>query len=725
MPSHVKDYQQQTANLLKKIKEESFSTGEIENLRTVLRFHEHRYYIQNDPLISDFEYDTLYKALEGLEKEAPDLITPDSPTQRVAKGLTKEFPTAPHLVPMLSLDNSYNSDDLLDFDRKARELTGQPEIEYCVEPKFDGASISLLYENDQLVRGATRGDGVRGDDITPNIKQIRTIPLSARFSDYGLQTVEIRGEVLINKTNFKKFNEALAEQGLAPLANPRNAAAGSLRIKDPVEVGRRKLEAFVYHVSYYISEEGVQKTDDGLQMTDDSRKEVSDYVPSSIIDQLSSYLTAHSGTLDMLWELGFRSPAKEKKVLKGIQAVIDYCNEFEAGRDDLPYEIDGMVIKVNDFELQDKMGMTSHHPRWAMAFKFKARQATSKLLRVEYQIGRTGNIGPVAKIEPVPIGGVTVSSISLFNEDVIREKDIRIGDTVLVERAGDVIPYIVKPLTELRTGNEQPIKFPTHCPSCGDELFRLPEEAAWRCVNATCPAQVLERLMHFASKDAMDIRGLGEANIEKFYKLGLLCSIPQIYGLDYEAIGKMEGFGAKSIGNLQSAISHSKQQPLHRLIFALGIRFVGETMAKTLAAAVEHLLDLRNFDEEKLQTLEDVGPKVASSVVQFFSNEDNIRMLEELESLGLPLKNEKRETGTSGNLSGQTFLFTGTLNKLKRSEAEEKVEKAGGKILSGVSSKLHYLVVGDDAGSKLEKAKKIASIRILTEDQFIHLLEQA
>ncbi|HEV7330375.1 MAG TPA: NAD-dependent DNA ligase LigA [Flavisolibacter sp.] len=725
MPSDTKEFQKQTESLLKKIKEDKLTTDDIFDLRDVLRFHEHRYYIQNDPLISDFEYDTLYKGLEKLETEAPDLVTADSPTQRVAKGLTKEFPTVQHLVPMLSLDNSYNSEDLLDFDRKARELTGQSEIEYCVEPKFDGASISLIYENDQLVRGATRGDGVRGDNITPNIKQIRTIPLSARFSAYGLQTVEIRGEVLINKNNFKKFNDALAEQGQAPLANPRNAAAGTLRIKDPVEVGRRKLEAFVYHVSYYISEEGVQKTDDGLQMADESGRKISSEIPSSVIDHLSSYLTTHSGTLDMLWELGFRSPAKEKKVLKGIQAVIDYCNEFEAHRDDLPYEIDGMVIKVNDFELQDKMGMTSHHPRWAMAFKFKARQATSKLLRVEYQIGRTGNIGPVAKIEPVHIGGVTVSSISLFNEDVIREKDIRIGDTVLVERAGDVIPYIVKPLVELRNGNEQPIQFPTHCPSCGDELFRSPEEAAWRCVNASCPAQVLERLIHFTSKDAMDIRGMGEANIEKFYKLGLLCSIPQIYQLDYDAIGKLEGFGTKSVSNLQNAINNTKAQPLYRLIFALGIRFVGETMAKTLAASVEHLLDLQHFDEEKLQTLEDVGPKVASSVVQFFSNEDNIKMLHELEALGLRLKADKRESAGGGNLSGQTFLFTGTLNRLKRSEAEEMVEKAGGKILSGVSSKLDFLIVGEDAGSKLEKAKKIASVRILTEDQFIKMIEQA
>jgi DNA ligase (NAD+) len=613
----------------------------------------------------------------------------------VAKGLTKEFPTVQHLVPMLSLDNSYNSEDLIDFDRKARELTGLSEIEYCVEPKFDGASISLVYENDQLVRGATRGDGVRGDDITPNIKQIRTIPLSARFSEHGLQTVEIRGEVLINKDNFKKFNDQLAEQGLAPLANPRNAAAGTLRIKDPIEVRRRKLEAFVYHLSYYTLIDG------------------------------GTDVYKHSQTLEMLTELGFRSPDKEKRVLKGIQAVINYCNEFEVQRDELPYEIDGMVIKVNDFQLQERMGMTSHHPRWAIAYKFKARQATSKLLRVDYQVGRTGNISPVAKIEPVHIGGVTVGSISLFNEDVIREKDIRIGDTVLVERAGDVIPYIVKPLTELRNGEEQPIKFPTHCPSCGDQLYRSADEAAWRCVNISCPAQVLERLMHFASKDAMDIRGLGAAIIEKFYTLGLLTSIPQIYQLDYEAVSQLEGFGKKSIDNLKTAIENSKKQPLHRLVFALGIRYVGETMAKTLAHAVDHLLDLQNFDEEALQNLEDVGPKVAGSVVQFFKNQDNIQMIRALEALGLQLKNEKKEVSNGGNLEGQTFLFTGTLSKLKRSEAEELVERNGGKIVSGVSSKLNYLVVGEDAGSKLEKAKKINTIRIISEDQFIKMISSS
>jgi DNA ligase (NAD+) len=700
--------------LIKKIKDKTksllsrteISPSEIEDLRSVLKFHEHRYYIENDPLISDFEYDQLYKNLENLEKENPDLVVPDSPTQRVAKGLTKEFPTVPHLVPMLSLDNSYNEEDLLDFDRKAREITGLEELEYCVEPKFDGASISLLYEDDQLVRGATRGDGVQGDDITPNIRQIRTIPLSAAFSKYGLQSVEIRGELLMNKSNFAAYNQKVTELGHAPLANPRNAAAGSLRIKDPLEVKRRNLEAFVYHVSYYTTEEGSEMKD--------GRKD------QAFVDE---HLANHSGTLEMLWDLGFRSPSKEKKVLKGIQDVIKYCSEFEIKRDELPYEIDGMVIKVNQFSLQDKMGMTSHHPRWAIAFKFKARQATSKLVRVEYQVGRTGNIGPVAKIEPVHIGGVTVGSISLFNEDVIREKDIRIGDTVLVERAGDVIPYIVKPLTELRTGNEIPIHFPKNCPSCGDPIVKTADEAAWRCVNINCPAQVLERLMHFASKDAMDIRGLGGALIEKFYRIGLLKSIPQVYQLNYEEIGQLEGFGKKSIDNLRLAIENSKNQPLHRLVYALGIRYVGETMAKTLANAVDHILDLKNLDEEALQKLEDVGPKVAGSVVQFFNNPDNVQLILELEELGLEVKNQKNQKHDSGTLSDQSFLFTGALSKLKRSDAEALVERNGGKILAGVSSKLNYLVVGEDAGSKLEKAKKISSIKILSEDQFLKMVE--
>ncbi len=547
----TKNLQKSTTALLKKA-EKGIDKAETEPLRNVLRFHEYRYYVMNDPLIADYEYDQLFKALEKIEAADPVLITPDSPTQRVAKGLTKDFPTIQHLVPMLSLDNSYNAEDLVDFDRKARELTGLTEIEYCVEPKFDGGSISLIYENDLLVRGATRGNGTEGDEITNNIKQILSIPLSAKLSDFGLELLEIRGEVMINKNNFAKYNEQLVEQGLPPLANPRNAASGTLRIKDSAEARKRKLEAFVYNVSYYTVLKGKK-----------APKE----------------LHTHAGSLEMLWELGFRSPKKEMKVFRGIDKVIQYCSEFELKRDDLPYEIDGMVIKVNELELQDKMGMTTHHPRWAIAYKFKARQGTSKLLNVEFQVGRTGSVTPVAKIQPVPIGGVTVGSISLFNEDVIREKDLMIGDTVLVERAGDVIPYIVKSMAELRTGKETKIHFPKNCPVCNSKLFKEEGEAVWRCVNIECPAQVVERIIHFVSKDAMDIRGFGDANVRKFYEAGLLKDVPGIYTLDFEAIGKWEGFGKKSIDNLQLAINNSKNQPLHRLIFGLGIRFVGETTA--------------------------------------------------------------------------------------------------------------------------------------------------
>ena len=660
-------------------------------LRQVLLFHEYRYYILNDPLLTDREYDIIYKALEKLEFDYPDSVTPDSPTQRVAKGLTKNFPTVHHLVPMLSLENSYNEEDLLDWDRKARELTGLDIIEYCVEPKFDGASISLIYENDLLVRGTTRGDGVEGDEITTNIKQIRSVPLSAAFSRYGMEQVEIRGEVLINKKNFSKYNQQLADQQLAPLANPRNAAAGSLRIKDPEEVSRRNLEVFLYHISYFSS--------------------TGNKVPHT-----------HSDSLEMLWDLGFRSPKKEKKVFRGIAPVINYCLSFESGRDQLPYEIDGMVIKVNEFDLQDKMGMTTHHPRWAIAFKFKARQATSKLLKVEFQVGRTGSITPVAKIEPVAIGGVTVGSVSLFNEDVVRQKDLLIGDSILVERAGDVIPYIVKPLTELRTGKEKKIIFPTQCPSCGDKLVRVPEEAVLRCVNVNCPAQVVERIIHFVSKDAMDIRSFGASNVLKFYEQGLLKDVPGVYQLPYTRIAEMEGFGEKSIQNLRSAIDESKKQPLHRVIYALGIRYVGETTAKTLAKAVRYLPDFKQFTLEELQALEDVGPKVAGSVVQFFENRDNLSMLTKLESLGLNFRSTRSERTVGGSLSEQSFLFTGTLNELKRSEAEALVEAQGGKILTGVSSKLNYLVVGEEAGSKLEKAKKIPSIRILSEKEFLQFI---
>ena len=696
-PDSIRQLQLQTQDLLKNIQQEN--AFDISLLKQVLQFHEYRYYVLNDPLIADQEYDKLYKSLVKAEETNPALITPDSPTQRVGNSLNNQFTTVSHLVPMLSLDNSYNAEDLIDFDRKAREITGLEEIAYCIEPKFDGASISLIYENDQLIRAATRGDGVEGEEITKNIKQIRSIPLSASFSSVGIQQVEIRGEVIMSKNAFEQYNQLQASRNLPPLANPRNAASGSLRMKDPKDVAERTLDAFLYHISFYTKKSG-----------------------SPEVGKSEELLETHSGNLSLLWQLGFRSPEKEKKVVKGIAGVIEYCQSFEAGRDNLPYEIDGMVVKVNDLHLQEEMGMTSHHPRWAIAYKFKARQATTKLRGVEFQVGRTGAVTPVAKLDPVYLGGVTVSSISIHNEDYIKEKDLKIGDTVLIERAGDVIPQIVKSQAELRDGSEQNIQFPKQCPVCNSELFKEETEAVWRCINIECEAQVVEKMIHFVSKDAMDIKSFGEANVRKFYELGLLKDIPGIYTLDFEKIGQLEGFGKKSLDNLKAAIEASKQQPLHRLVYGLGIRFVGETTAKTLANAVEHLLDFKTKTEEDLQQLEDVGTKVAKSIHQFFSNEQNIHMLEQLESLGLELKNKKKEKITAGNLLGQTFLFTGTLSQMKRSEAEALAEQHGGQIVSGVSNKLNYLVVGEDAGSKLEKAKKINTIKIITEAEFLELI---
>jgi len=694
--SDIRHLSQLTSSLLKM---ETLTAFDLEDLRNILRFHEYRYYVQNDPLISDKEFDQLFKALEKLEKEYPDQISPDSPTQRVAKGIGNDFQKVRHLVPMLSLENSYDAEDLIEWNRKAREATGADQVEYCVEPKFDGAGISLIYENDLFVRGATRGDGAEGEDITTNIKQIKSIPLSAAFSKYGIKQIEIRGEVLMTKQAFKDFNRQLTEENLPPLANPRNAASGTLRMKDPKEVARRNLEAFLYHIGYLLEDE---------------------------IDVLSYKKPprSHSEALSMLWDLGFRSPEKEKEVTSGIEGVIDVCKSYEEKRDELPYEIDGMVIKVNSLEQQEMMGMTSHHPRWAIAYKFKARQATSRLLGVEFQVGRTGAITPVAKIEPVPIGGVTVSSVSLHNEDFIKERNLCIGDQVLVERAGDVIPYIVKSFPELRKGDEQIIEFPKNCPVCSEPLQKSEEEAAWRCNNIHCEAQVIERLIHFNSKDAMDIRGLGEASVKKFYQLGLLKDIPSLYNLPYEQIEKLEGYGKKSVDNLKAAIEHSKKQPLYRLIYALGIRFVGETTAKTLASSVRHLYDLKEKSLEELQQMEDVGPKVATAIRDFFQHRENITILEQLEEKGVQLANVQKEWKQGSSLEGKTFLFTGALPTLKRSEAEAMVEEQGGTVLSGVSAKLQYLVAGEDAGSKLEKAKKLGAVRIISEDEFLEMVKK-
>ena len=687
--SQIQNFQSLTATYLAQP-----HTIELTPLRNLLKFHEYQYYVASEPFISDFEYDQLYQQLITIESANSSLISKDSPSQRVGNSLNNSFETVAHLVPMLSLENSYNAEDLIDFDRKAKEGASLDEITYCVEPKFDGASISLLYENDLLVRACTRGDGVAGEDITNNIKQIRSIPLSIPLLENGIQQMEIRGEVIMSKKSFADFNEKLKEKQIAALANPRNAAAGSLRMKDPKEVAARNLDAFIYHISYFLP---APKT------------------------TLSHLLSSHSGSLELLWNMGFRSPQKEKKIIKGVEKVIAFCSEFEAQRDSLPYEIDGLVIKVNDFALQEKLGMTSHHPRWAIAYKFKARQATTILESVEFQVGRTGAVTPVAKLKAVALGGVTVSSISMHNQEYIKEKDLRLGDTVIIERAGDVIPQIVQSIPKLRTGKEKIIQFPTHCPVCSALLEKEEAEAVWRCNSPLCTAQIIERIIHFVSKDAMDIKSFGEANIRKFYELGLLTNIPSLYQLDFSKITGLEGFGKKSIDNLNTAIEISKTQPLYRLIYALGIRFVGETTAKTIASHIQHILDLKDFTEEQLQSFDDVGIKVATSIYQFFHEPKNIELIQSLESLGLNMI-QTNDTAVDGNLAGLNFLFTGTLTQLKRSEAEAMVESRGGHILGGVSSKLNYLVVGEDAGSKLEKAKKIASIKIISEADFVELI---
>lgn len=665
-------------------------------LRQVIRYADWKYYVQDNPVLADEAYDRLFSLLKNTEKTHPEWVTPDSPTQRIASGLSSGFNTESHLVPMLSLENSYDADDLRKWDKRCREILPNQELTYTVEPKYDGAGISLYYENDLLVRGLTRGDGIRGDDITVNIRQIKSIPLAARFSEKHIQHIEIRGEVVIPKKAFTKYNEQRINEGLPPLANPRNAASGTLRILDPAAISQRGLSAVLYHVSYHITE---KNHDEPLEFA------------------------GHYETLQWLYSLGFPTPVTQMRRCTSIDEVIGWCQEFEGKRDTLPYEIDGMVVKVNSLHQQDILGMTTHHPRWAMAFKFKARQATTKLLHVDFQVGRTGAITPVAKTEPVHIGGVTVSSISLFNEDVVREKDLRIGDTVLVERAGDVIPYIVKSMPELRDGTESPVVFPNACPVCAEPVYKEPGESAWRCINLGCPAQVVERIIHFASKDAMDIRNLGDANIRRFYELGLLHNIAEIYTLDFNRIGQLEKFGEKSVSRMQQAIEASKSQPLNRLIYALGIRFVGETTSKTLAGAVRHIRELQDWSVDKLVTLEDIGPKVAASIHHFFQSHENIHLLERLESLGVNMeRQDNHQPSEDATLNGKTFLFTGTLSRFKRSDAEAKVEALGGVILSGVSSKLHYLVAGADAGSKLEKAKKMGTVQILSEEEFMQMI---
>lgn len=680
----------------------------VEDLQRVLRYHEWRYYVGNDPVISDSEYDQLYKQLEAIEAAHPQLVTPDSPTQRVGKDLTENAAQVAHLTPMLSLDNSYNAEDLNDFDESVKKLCGlekDAEVEYCVEPKYDGGTIALVYENDRLIRAATRGNGAVGEEITANIRTLRSVPLQAAFSQKGIYKVELRGEALIRKDIFEKINQARQAAGETVFANPRNAATGGLRMKDPREASERGLEAFLYQLGYAIDKDGN--------------------------DVLSIFRT-HDESIHLLESLSFKTPLAKggtqqhlpaTKTCRNIAEVIQFCTDWQEYRDEYPYELDGIVVKVNSLELQEKCGYTSHHPRWAIAFKFKARQATTKLRDVEFQVGKTGAVTPVAKLEPVPLAGVVVQNVSMHNEEFIRSKDLRIGDQVLVERAGDVIPYIVKSLPELRDGSEKEIEYPKNCPVCQSVLVKPEDEAIWRCENAECEAQVLARMVFHTSKSAMDIEGLGESTIEKFYKLGWLHSIADLYRLDYEAIAKLEGFGAKSAANMKAAVEKALQNPIYRLLHSLSVHHLGQRTSKLLAAEIDHVLDLKNWDLEKYQTIKDIGPVAARNVSNFFLNPNNVELLETMERLGVNLRqtdeDKKADVNTDGPLYGKSILFTGTLSQMTREEAEKKAAAAGASLMSGVSKHLSILVVGEKAGSKLKKAQALETVEIWTEAEFL------
>lgn len=684
------------------------------SLRQVIRYHEWRYYVQNDPVVSDYEYDILYKQLEALEAEYPELVASDSPTQRVSSDLTSAFVQVNHLTPMLSLDNSYDAEDLNDFDEQVKKLCGidkEADIEYCVEPKFDGGSIALVYENDLMTRAATRGNGSAGDEITANMRTLRSIPLQAAFSEKGIYKAELRGEALIRKDIFEKINENRLKAGETTFANPRNAATGGLRMKDPKETAARGLEAFLYQLGYAVDAAG-----------------------NNILERFHS----HDESIHLLRSLGFKVPLhqpepgnhlEETKTCRNIREVIDFCMAWQEYRDEYPYELDGMVVKVNSLEMQAKCGYTSHHPRWAIAFKFRARQATTRLRDVEFQVGKTGAVTPVAKLEPVPLAGVVVSNVSLHNEEFIRAKDIRIGDQVLVERAGDVIPYIVKSLAELRDGSERPVEYPKQCPVCQSELVKPADEAIWRCENAECEAQVVQRMIFHTSKHAMDIEGLGESTIERFYKLGWLHSIADLYRLDYEAIAKLEGFGEKSAANMRAGIEKAKQNPIHRLLHSLSIHHLGQKASKLLAAEVGHVLQLREWDLEKYQTIKDVGPVLARNVFHFFQNDHNVELLQTMEQLGVNLQqtpeDQKPEVNTDGVLYGKSILFTGTLSTMSREVAEKRAAAAGASLASGVSKHLSILVVGEKAGSKLKKAQALETVEIWTEAEFLERVPES
>jgi len=661
-------------------------TERIEVLRKNIRYYDRKYYVEDNPEVSDYEYDQLMKELEELESKYPDLITSDSPTQRVGGEPSEEFATVKHRVAMLSLDNTYSPDELIEFDNRIRKLIPLQTIEYVVELKLDGLGIALLYENGKLVRGATRGDGEMGEDVTANLKTIKSIPLVLDGIGQNLAILEVRGEVYMQKSAFQELNRQREDDDETIFANPRNASAGSVRLLDPRITALRPLDIFLYTLSYVNG---------------------------------ASFST-HWESLQALKDMGFKTNPNSKKFVT-INEVVDYCKEWAEKRDELNYEIDGMVVKVNSLAQQIELGSTTKSPRWAISYKFPARQATSKIEDIIVQVGRTGSLTPVAILYPTPLSGIIITRATLHNEDEVRRKDIRIGDTVLIERAGDVIPAVVEVIKDKRIGQEREFQMPDKCPVCGSEVFKPEDEAVLRCMNSACPAQVKEHLHHFASRDAMNIDGLGPAIIDQLVEKDLVKTIADLYFLKKEELIALERMGEKSAQNLLDALEGSKTNNLARLIFALGIRHIGIRAAEILAEHYQSIDTLSYTKAEELQTIYEIGPKVAESIVQFFQQEGNKQMLERLREAGVRMSEESQAIVGDQTLKGKTFVLTGALKNMTRDEASENIKKAGGKVSSSVSSKTDYVLVGDSPGSKFDKAKKLG-ITILNEDEFINLI---
>ncbi|WP_079525838.1 NAD-dependent DNA ligase LigA [Halobacillus hunanensis] len=656
----------------------------IEDLRKKLNQYNYEYHTLDNPSVSDYEYDQKMRELLDLEAQFPDLVTADSPSQRVGDEPLDAFQKVRHNVAMLSLGNAFNEQELRDFDRRARQGTGE-DVTYVCELKIDGLAVSLRYEEGVLVRGATRGDGTVGEDITKNLRTIRSIPLRLQQPE----TIEVRGEAFMPKKSFLTLNEARENNGDEPFANPRNAAAGSLRQLDPKIAAKRNLDIFLYGVGEWQGET----------------------------------TRSHSERLEELKSLGLKTNPEWKKC-NDIDEVIDYVHSWVERRPDLDYEIDGIVIKVDRLDQQEALGFTAKSPRWATAYKFPAEEAVTKLTDIELSVGRTGVVTPTAILDPVKVAGTTVQRASLHNEDLIREKDIRIGDTVVIKKAGDIIPEVVRVHTEERSGDEEPFYMPEHCPACDSKLVRLEEEVALRCINPNCDAQLQEALIHFVSRNAMDIEGLGEKVIIQLFKEQLIDNIADLYRLEKEELLKLERMGEKSVDNLLTAIEQSKENSLERLLFGLGVRYVGTKAANTLAQEFETMSSLMDADEERLVQVPEIGEKMADSIARYFSKPQVIQLLGELGNLGLNMdyKGPKKNDGPEDSpFKGKTVVLTGKMENYTRSEAKNIVQSLGGKVTGSISKSTDLLIAGEDAGSKYTKAEQLG-VTIWNEEEFAKAL---